>query len=698
LSVPPLFQSPNGPGWAEPNTGSFKDPRADSIPPLPPPGNLPAAWSRYKGLYLHGNQVVLSYTVGAAAVLEAPSLETRGELKIVARTITIGPSDGALALMLAGVNARHEEHTAEVKDKDGKVLTKSRKDIAFVPATGIVEGGLAHVGAVHAGVVHAPTGAELEVVGNEIHFKLPAHKEALTFKVLIAGGGDATKADFAAHVNNSAKPADLTPLTKGGPSRWNETVETQGVLAREGEHDAYVLDRLTIPYANPYNSWMRTAAFDFFKDGTRAAVSTWSGDVWIVSGIDATLGHLKWKRFATGLHQPLGLKIVDDEIYTVGHDQITKLVDLNGDGEADFYQCFNNSWELTSAFHAFAFDLHTDPEGNFYFALGSPVRNGGRSFHILAKNHGTIIKVSKDGTQAETYASGLRAPNGMCVSPTGQVTSGDNEGSWVPASPVHWVKQGSFLGVADSAHGAKIEQPKPLLWLPHSGHPTHQSVDNSSGGQAWVTSDLWGPFKGYLLHLSYGTSSLFLTMPQDVGGQMQGAAVKIPVSFTSGAMRARFNPKDGQLYVVGLKGWQSNAALDGGFDRVRYTDQPVRMPAAFKATRNGVYLTYSTALDPAYADDPQNFTADAWNYQWTSDYGSSEVKLGSDTTKKVGKGGHDVFAVKSAKLQPDGKTVFLEMPDIKPCMQIHIKANVRAADGVELKQDVFGTIYNLPAE
>src|SRR5438034_2324662 len=97
--------------------------------------------------------------------------------------------------------------------------------------------------------------------------------------------------------------------------------------------------------------------------GCRAADSTWSGDVWVVSGIDDSLGHLKWKRFATGLHQPLGLKIVNDEIYALCRDQITKLIDNNNDGEADFYQCFNNNWEMTTAFHAFAFDLQTDQIG-----------------------------------------------------------------------------------------------------------------------------------------------------------------------------------------------------------------------------------------------------------------------------------------------------------------------------------------------
>ena len=189
------------------------------------------------------------------------------------------------------------------------------------------------------------------------------------------------------------------------------------MLAKE-EKEPYVVDQLTIPYENPYNSWMRIAAFDFFPDGKSAALSTWSGDVWIVSGIDDKLESLKWKRFATGLHQPLGLKVVGNNVYTVGHDQITLLKDLDGDGEADFYQNFNNDWQLTTAFHAFAFDLQTDPQGNFYFAFGSPVHAGGGGFQKITDDHGTLFKVSKDGSKIEHYARGLRAPNGMCVGPT----------------------------------------------------------------------------------------------------------------------------------------------------------------------------------------------------------------------------------------------------------------------------------------
>src|SRR5439155_19311524 len=140
-------------------------------------------------------------------------------------------------------------------------------------------------------------------------------------------------------IDTVSKPRNLRELCKGGPARWQKEIETSGL--RGPNAGAYVLDTLNLPINNPWQCSMRLAAIDFFPDG-RAAVSTLGGDVWIVSGIDQTLSKLHWRRFATGLYQAVGLKIVDGEIYLLGRDQITKLHDLNGDGEADFYENFNN--------------------------------------------------------------------------------------------------------------------------------------------------------------------------------------------------------------------------------------------------------------------------------------------------------------------------------------------------------------------
>jgi hypothetical protein len=502
-------------------------------------------------------------------------------------------------------------------------------------------------------------------------------------------------------VKASPKPADLSPLTRGGAPRWVQTLETRGVLSRE--KGPYVTDILTLPEKNPWRAKMRIGGIDFFSDMTRAAVCTWDGDVWIVSGIDAGLEKLTWKRFATGLYQPLGLRIVNDEIYTVGHDQITRLRDLNNDGEADYYENFNNDWELTTAFHSFCFDLQTDPKGNFYFGFNCPVRAGGSGFHKITSHHGTILKVSADGSKLDVYATGFRAHNGIGIGPNGEVTSGDNEGTWVPVCPIHWVKPGSFNGVVDGAHrplqSAKgkpdpAEQPRPICWMP-------KNVDNSSGGQVWVTSDAWGPFKGELLHMSYGTSSLFKVLKEEVNGQMQGGVVRFPVKFTSSAMRGRFNAKDGQLYVAGLRGWQSNAAREGGLDRVRYTGAAVCMPTGLNATSKGMKLTFTSPLDPEAASNPENYAVEIWNYKWTSAYGSADYSTLPDVPgrpKDPKKKNHDPLAVKSAKVGDDGKSVFLEIEGVKPVMQMKITMRIQSAEKTPANYEVYNTIHELAGQ
>ena len=114
-------------------------------------------------------------------------------------------------------------------------------------------------------------------------------------------------------------------------------------------------------------------------------------------------------------------------------------------------------------------------------------------------------------------------------------------GTWVPATPIHWIKEGSFNGVSDTAHGVKTHQPMPICFLP-------QNVDNSGGGQVWVTSDKWGPLKGSLLNISYGYGKIFVVPHETVAGQIQGGMCALPLpSAPTGIMRGRFHRLDGQL-------------------------------------------------------------------------------------------------------------------------------------------------------
>ena len=202
------------------------------------------------------------------------------------------------------------------------------------------------------------------IENGKVRLKIPAKSKAV--KVAFFSGNETAKVDFEKQFSENKAIESLKKFTTGGPTNYPQTIVTVGKKAPDDS--AYVTDDLTLPHDNPWNSWMRIGGFDFYSDPTKAALCTWSGDVWTVSGIDGNFEKLIWRRIATGMFQPLGLKIINDEIFVGCRDQITKLVDLNGDGETDFYQTFNNDHQVTEHFHEFAMDLQTDPAGNFYYA------------------------------------------------------------------------------------------------------------------------------------------------------------------------------------------------------------------------------------------------------------------------------------------------------------------------------------------
>jgi hypothetical protein len=356
----------------------------------------------------------------------------------------------------------------------------------------------------------------------------------------------------------------------------------------------------------------------------------------------------------------------------------------------------------TEGFHEFVFDLQTDKVGNFYFAKANPVNSGGGGFGdnrrtpgngTVCSHSGCVFKVSKDGKKFEIMARGLRAPNGIGVSPDGQVTTSDNEGTWVPATPLNWIaKREQFLGVINNLTPKEVSNAwvPPLTWLSHSDY------DNSGGGQVWVTSGKWGPFKGELLHESYGKSSLFLVLKEKMAnGLMQGGVVKFPLRFTSSCMRAHFNERDGQLYIAGLSEWQSNASKNTGFDRVRYTGKKVYSVRGLKVLKNGVQLTFTEPLATDSVADLQNWSGKRWNYERAEHYGSPEFSLNADDKGKH-KTGRDPLTITSAQLSPDGKTVTVAIADFKPVMQESLKWNLKAADGTRIAQEIQHTIHALP--
>jgi hypothetical protein len=199
-----------------------------------------------------------------------------------------------------------------------------------------------------------------------------------------------------------------------------------------------------------------------------------------------------------------------------------------------------------------------------------------------------------------------------------------------------------------------------------------------------------------LLHLSYGTCGLYLVLKEPGDDVVQGGVVRFPTSFSSSCMRGRFHPVDGQLYVVGLQGWQTSAAREGGFHRVRWTGKPLTMPVGLKTSDKGVYLTFAEPLDRELAEDVESYGIEIWNYLYSPNYGSPELSLLHPERKvEQGKPNRDPLKVTGASLSADGRTVFLAVEGMRPVMQMKVSYNLETKDGDRAKGEVHNSIHVL---
>ncbi|QDV50409.1 ThuA domain-containing protein [Gimesia fumaroli] len=619
-----LFSTQEGPGW-------------DQRQPC-----------QFLGSHVQQNRVTLEYRIGETTVYESPWFLKSKDHAYFTRTFEIGPGDQTLKLHIA--DAQQVQPLAN----QPQVFQATKKNKSFFIGT---TGWDAIRATIDNSNKQKPTAA----------FVIPPRNVTRVFTIYYQTGPAKIVKPVAP--NQPAFTKSLQPLLIPGPPHWKETLTTKGTLGKEPS--AYVVDTITIPHQNPFKALFFISGHDFLENGN-LAVSTVHGDVWLVSGVDDDLQQLKWKRFATGLFQPLGLKVVDNQIHVLGRDQITILHDQNQDGEADFYECFNNMIPTSVGGHDYVTCLETDSFGNFY---------------LMHAQKG-VVQITRDGKKLNVIASGFRNPNGMGMGPGNIITASPQEGTWTPASNIAEVKPGGYYGYG----GPKITTNRPLgydpplCWIP-------RLQDNSSGGQVWATSENWGPLKGQLLHLSYGQSKILLTLREVIHGQSQGGTLTLPLEFESGIMRGRFSPADGQLYVSGLKGWVTNAVQDGCLQRVRYTGKPIDFPIAVKTMQNGIALTFTNPLERTAAENPDHYAIEQWNYLWSEKYGSPEFKVSSPQTE-----GRDEVEVLSATLLPDQRTVFLELASVKPVMQMGITYHLTSQTGAEVKQTYYHTINSVSSQ
>lgn len=618
-------ETPSGPGWANPSTGSFDDPRFTARDGRQF-GPLPKTWANYKGLYHHGNTVIIAYSVGQAAILEKLGMEKADGQPVFTRTLTISPAKQLLKTRVARVGTQ-----------------------------------VAVIG----------KGASLKEENGYVVLQITASVQT-SIKLFIAKPGSQPLTTVADH---SPTPESLEKYTHGSKPHYPQTLYT--TITRGQDDGMFAVDQLTPPYDNPWKSRMKLSGIDFMNNPNVAVLCTTDGDVWRVKGLTDGRGELRWQRIASGLFQPLGIKVLNEKIYVTCRDQLVLLRDLNGDGETDFYESFNHDHQVTDHFHEFAMGLQADRQGNLYYA-----KSGRHAREALIPQHGTLLKVSKDGATTQIIATGFRAANGVCINPDGSFIVTDQQGYWNPMNRVNWIEgtrkfYGNMWGYNPPTDSTKAAMEQPLVWI-------DMEFDRSPSELLWVDSKKWGALNGGLLSFSYGYGKIQLVLPEAVNGQKQGGVIDLPgVKFRTGIMRGRFNPADGQLYACGMSAWGTSQTIKGGdFYRMRYTGKPVSLPTRLSAEADGVTLTFANELAEKSTRATANFTVQTWALKRSRKYGSDRYNT-------------QTLTIADVRISRDKKTVKLMLPAIKPTDVMTIAYTVTDAKGHTFTGKVQNTIHTL---
>lgn len=686
------FENRPGPGWGDPRSRSFADDRRVEGRDGRRYGPLPKDWLQFRGIFLHEQQVVISYVVAGASVLELPRMVEYEGLDLLTSP---GAKPGSPSSKQT-TNPPTNPRDPIAADKGLPSVFLRTFEIGPRPAELLLA--VAHrASAVDAGVV--PEISTLEWTRNEFEdlcLRIPAGEDTLRFTVWMSERkSQAEKSampDPARWIENPAM--DLESLTHGGPPRWpQELLMPFSPAVTEGP---FAVDELVLPESNPWMAQVRPTGLDFFPDRERLAVCSWDGDVWFVDldsqgsagpstnqngnaeNPSATGPQARWRRIASGMFQPLGLKIVNGKIHLTCRDQLVVLHDLNGDEEIDFYQCLNNDHQVTEHFHEFAMGLQVDQDGNFYYA-----KSARHALTAIVPHHGTLLRVSPDGQRTDILATGFRAANGVCLNPDGSFVVTDQEGHWNPKNRINWVDgkgasefYGNLFGYTDVTDPSDSAMRPPLCWI------TNQ-FDRSPAELLWVPQDKWGPLGGALLNLSYGYGKVFVVPHETVNGLHQGGMCELPIpNFPTGIMRGRFDPWRGDLFVCGMFSWAGSVTKPGGLYRIRATGMPTYSPIGLHARRDQIDIEFMDELDRESAEDVKNYSVSVWSLKRTENYGSEHYD-------------EHALVVRTAKYDPKKRKVELSIDGLAPTWCMEIKYSLRGKDGQPFTGVIHNTIHNL---
>lgn len=456
-------------------------------------------------------------------------------------------------------------------------------------------------------------------------------------------------------------------------------------------------------------------------------VSTRRGDVFIVE--NPTSQRPYFRKFASGMHEILGLAYHEGSLYMVQRGELTKLTDLNSDGKADWYETVA-SWPLSAHYHEYSFGPKITPDGSFIVttnvAFGDQEWWRGES---KVPYRGWTLKIHPDGT-IEPYATGMRSPAGPGVL-NGEVFYTENQGDYMGSGGLWHLEKGDFSGhpaglrwsdlpnspikmttaqfdavvdpmkiknenggfrkpenVVDAPFitlaDAKKQLPSiklPAVWFPYGVHGV------STSEPIVIPDNYWGPFAGQILVGDQGQSMIMRVMMEKVNGVYQGASIAFRSGFQSGVLRMVF-AEDQSLFVGETnRGWGSAGDANEGLQRLVWNREAPFEMRTVKAKPDGFEIEFTKPIDKKSAEDLASYLISSYTYKYFPVYGSPPVKAMD----------HEILGV---EVSEDGRTVRVAINDPQ---QYHIHKislpGIRdAANSHELvHMDAYYTLNEIPS-
>lgn len=403
-------------------------------------------------------------------------------------------------------------------------------------------------------------------------------------------------------------------------------------------------------------SWFqpRVGAMDFHPDG-RLLLTTWDsiGALYALEGVESgDTNQISIERIATGLSEPLGMKIVDQDIFVLQKQELSQLIDEDKDGVIDEYRTICDAFAVRPDFHEYSYGL-AYKDGFFYANLGLAMRL--MSHEVQLEDRGTAIKMDLDGNY-QRVATGLRQANGIGIGPEGEIFLTENQGQWVPACKIIHLQEGHFYGCQYQT-GDRYENEEatpPAVWLPH------HEIGNSPG-QILSIDD--GVYKGQMLHGEVTHGGIKRVYLEKVKGAYQGAVFRFSQGLEAGINRLVWGP-EGALYVGGV-GMNGNWGWKGkqfGLQKLVPNGKVPFEILALRAQAEGIEIEFTVPLGEQQGEKASDYFLEQWRYEATPSYGGP--KLDQEELK-----------IAAITVSSDRRRVQLNVPNMKEGFVIYLLLN-----------------------